>query len=168
MTTAIFIDLDGTLITTKSGNTYPKNSYDWIFIPETIEALKNYLSKRKVDHLIIVSNQGGIEKGYVNEHGFKRKIKEISEVLAGKLDIDVYYQYCKDMVSYFRKPNPGMAYKAALLMELDLSKCIMIGDASGFKHSFSDSDRKFAENSGIKTYYDIKEFQNDFISAHKS
>jgi len=52
-----------------------------------------------------------------------------------------------------------MAKEAAKIYNIDWENSIMVGDASGYPGQFSDSDRKFAENSGIGIYYDTLEFQ---------
>lgn len=149
-TNALFLDLDHTLITTKSGRTFPLHSEDWKFIPDTLQTLKyHYLEGFKI---IIVTNQGGIEEGFLTEKSFILKIESICKSLERIMKLkknSTSYYYCKKMVSYERKPNPGMAFEAALEYELDMVNSIMIGDM--------DSDKTFATNSGIGTYYDVNE-----------
>ena len=62
----LLCDLDGTLIVTKSGKTFPENENDWKFKPRIKEAIQEYNPK----YIFIISNQGGIEKGFVDERKF--------------------------------------------------------------------------------------------------
>lgn len=147
-TRAVFTDLDGTLITTASGRKFPIHSADWKFLPETLDALQ-YFYKNGYK-IIIISNQGGIEEGYMAEKVFLGKIEHICKVLEKRLKFkrnSVSYSFCPKMKSYNRKPSAGMAYEAALEYELDLSNSIMFGNYI--------TDEQFAENAGINEYYDI-------------
>ena len=56
----LFCDLDGTLIVTRSGNTFPMDENDWEFKYGIKEAIQKY----NPGFIFIISNQGGIEKGY--------------------------------------------------------------------------------------------------------
>ena len=145
---ALFVDLDGTLIITRSGRKFPIHSEDWKLIPETVEAIKYYYKK---DYkIIIVSNQGGIEEGYLDEKVFTRKIEQVCSTLekVAKLKKNsIIYYYCKEMESYNRKPNPGMGFEAAVDYELSLSNSIMLGDFA--------SDEGFAKECGMAIYHDI-------------
>jgi D-glycero-D-manno-heptose 1,7-bisphosphate phosphatase len=155
---AIFIDLDGTLIETLSGETFPQSILDWKFKNGILDALEKFKEK----HLIIVSNQGGIEKGLISDVEFVTKIKKIISELDKRGYKKVSFSYCKtnEEGDFFRKPNPGMAYAFANNYQLDLTSCLMIGDASG-NDSWSDSDLKFAEKTNMR-YYDVKKFIEDF------
>ena len=58
----LFSDLDGTLIQTLSGNDFPIACYDMQPRFDTLAAIKLF----KPDIVCIITNQGGIEKGFVN------------------------------------------------------------------------------------------------------
>jgi HAD superfamily hydrolase (TIGR01662 family) len=153
MDKALFIDLDGTLITTNSGRKFPIHSNDWKLLPNTLEAIKYFYSKGY--KIIIVSNQGGISEGYLAEKVFISKIEAVCakiEKLIKLKENTIAYFYCKDMESYNRKPNPGMAYEAAMEYELNLSESVMFGDL--------ESDKGFQVNSGIGEHYHITEINN--------
>lgn len=161
----LFIDLDGTLIKTISGKTFPEDITDFrIQLPvlnKIVEKLPN------LEYFYIVTNQGGIEKGYVDEDEFINKINAIltfcSGYLSDKLDrADIFdsYEYCpfENKIDFYRKPNVGMLE----ILKEDCKECskdsmIMIGDASGKPGDFSDSDKKCAENFGID-YIDVRDF----------
>lgn len=57
----IFIDMDGTLIDTASGKTFPEGIWDMKLKMEVFKQLKKISPKA----VIIVTNQGGIEMGYL-------------------------------------------------------------------------------------------------------
>ncbi|MBQ0073639.1 MAG: HAD-IIIA family hydrolase [Prevotella sp.] len=161
----LFADLDGTIIVTKSGKTFPENCDDWQFKKYIIEAIKEY----NPTHLHIVSNQGGIEKGFVDEREFIRKMLTIREELKRLLPkTRITYDFCSsnDPKHPYRKPNDGMIdfYCTDTYNNTDCDKrnCLMIGDTSGKPGQFSDSDKKCAENAGIK-YMDVEDFIVEFV-----
>lgn len=163
----LFADLDGTLIKTKSGETFPKGIWDMEIRFDVLDAIK----KLRPDYLLIVSNQGGIEKGFVNEHHFCAKLGFIVHSIAEYCNIAVDYYYCdtNNDNDYFRKPNIGMLEQAISDYNLvsnnhndympiyKKSEMLMIGDASGKEGQFSDTDKKTAENFGID-YLDVDDF----------
>lgn len=153
----LFTDLDGTLIDTISGETFPKGIWDMKIKFDVLDKIKELKPK----FLFIVSNQGGIEKGFVNEYHFCTKLGFIVHSIEEYCNIGVDYYYCStnDKDDENRKPNYGMLEDA--LKEYDIpcnkSEMLMIGDASGKPGQFSDSDKKTAENFGID-YLDIEDF----------
>lgn len=64
----IFADLDGTLIDTISGETFPKGIWDMRIKFGVLDKIKEI----EPSCLLIVTNQGGIEKGFVNRRNFTR------------------------------------------------------------------------------------------------
>lgn len=164
----LFADLDGTLITTISERTFPLGIWDMKFRFNTLDAIKNY----GFECLVIITNQGGIEKGVVNERNFvKGKMEYVRRSLEEYLGIPVEYEYCplNDKSSFYRKPNTGMLQTPNI--KYFLKKCnidaekedmLMIGDASGNPGQFSDTDRKTAENFGID-YMDVYDFTREFL-----
>ena len=158
----IFSDLDGTLINTISGETFPKGIWDMQIRFEVLDKIKEIKPK----YLLIVSNQGGIESGFVNEYYFKSKSEYITRAIREYCDCECYAMYCEtnDKLNPYRKPNTEMLYSLLKKYVGDDFDCIkqkslMIGDASGKDGQFSDSDKKTAENFGID-YMDVDDFVN--------
>ena len=158
----LFTDLDGTIIDTVSGKTFPEGLWDMKFKFDVLDTIK----KCSFKCLIIVSNQGGIARGFINEKRFcKGKMNYVQYCLEDYLGIPVEYSYCAsdDKDCEYRKPNIGMlvssAYKFLPRWNIVASKdeMLMIGDASGKEGQFSDSDKKTAENYGID-YLDVADF----------
>lgn len=150
MNKALFLDLDGTVITTKSGNTFPKDINDWKFNHNILRMIREYYNDNY--NIIIVSNQGGIASGYITKEDFEKKLETITTKIERFIGGTISHAYCPDMISYYRKPNPGMAYQMALYLELSLRDSVMVGDMN--------SDNEFAKNAYIGTYYDINSFLN--------
>lgn len=149
----LFFDLDGTLINTKSGKIFPVNKDDWYLRKEIFMAITLY----QPDYIFIVTNQGGIEKGFVNKSEFMDKLDTICEELklaCSKAFIGAEFCVSNDKSDPMRKPNPGMVEKIIKEHQLRKKDCLMVGDASGLEGQFSDSDKKCAENAGI-SYMDI-------------
>ena len=86
----LITDLDGTLIETLSGDTFPKGIWDMKLKLYVFEDIKNYAP----DDILIISNQGGIEKGFVDKEMFEYKFDYISSALEDYTNISVYNFYC--------------------------------------------------------------------------
>lgn len=157
----LFADLDDTLITTYTGETFPKGVWDMKIKFDVLDKIKEL----KPEVLFIVTNQGGIESGFVKQTLWEQKIKYICAAISEYCKIDVHYEMCPSNNKQHsdRKPNTGMIYKC---METyfqpefrNLDNALMIGDASGKPGQFSDSDLKCAENCKMD-YMDITDFIN--------
>ena len=158
----IFSDLDGTLINTISGETFPKGIWDMQIRFEVLDKIKEV----KPEYLLIVSNQGGIESGFMDNYDFRAKLEYITRAISEYCDCECYAMYCKtnDKSDPCRKPNTGMLeYLTERYVGDDFdyikSVSLMIGDASGKEGQFSDSDKKTAENFDID-YMDVEDFVN--------
>ena len=161
----IFSDLYGTLIETISGKTFPKGIWDMKIRFDVLDKIK----KIKPECLLIVTNQGGIEKGFVNRRNFEFKMEYLCRSIKEYTEIPVEYSYCeKNAPTYkYRKPNTGMLDSLMYKMinrgiienGTETDKMLMIGDASGKDGQFSDSDKKTAENYCID-YMDADDFAN--------
>lgn len=153
MNKALIFDLDGTLITTKSGKTFPENKDDWQILFDTcIGRIHQYVAKGYV--LIIATNQGGVEANFVTVEELDEKFQDILTALQkpGTKENYIHIYRCESMSGFFRKPAPGMAYLAAIDHEVDLSESIMVGDM--------ETDKEFANRAGIGRFYYPHEFFN--------
>jgi histidinol-phosphate phosphatase family protein len=113
---AVFIDRDGTL----GGDisiTYPGEFNVYDFAEEAIRMLK----KANI-RIFAFTNQPGISSGEATEEEF---IEELSKFGMDKAYICPHYE---EQDCECRKPKPGMLIKAAREFDLDLSRCIVIGD----------------------------------------
>lgn len=165
----LFCDLDGTLIETVSGRTFPEGIWDMKFKMDVLSAIK----KLNPDYVFIVTNQGGIGQGFVDKDNFEAKLEYIRLSIEEYLDnTQVQSAYCSsnDKSDEFRKPNIGMLnYLSDFFVGKNFDyvrkESLMIGDASGLPGQFSDSDKKTAENFGCD-YMDVNEFVKSMNEYH--
>lgn len=71
----LFIDLDNTIIETKSGNTFPQDANDWKFKKNALYRMCQALDE--YDFIVIITNQAGIEEGYIKPLELRAKIDDV-------------------------------------------------------------------------------------------
>lgn len=152
-------DIDGCIITTKSGKVFPTAPDDWkILYPEIQPKLASLLKKGY--KVVFFTNQLGIAKGKLRPEVFKSKVEDILATL--KLPVQVFVATGPGI---YRKPVMGMwnhlCEKANDDMTVDKTQSFYVGDAAGRpenwapgkkKKDFSCSDRLFALNIGLQFY----------------
>lgn len=139
-------DLDGTLIITKSGKRFAKNTNDWKLFHST-EVFKTLKTLHDDGYtLVIISNQLGISKGKVDTADIQTKVNDIVEYL--QLPIIVMLAVNDD---HMRKPRIGAwEYLEYLIATpINMSESFYCGDAAGRANDFAATDYKFALNLGI-------------------
>lgn len=131
-------DFDWTLVKPKDNRRFPKSidDWQWLFpnIPSIIKQLYNdgYI-------IVIFTNQSKLWK------------KEQIASVVKSLDIPIYVCIAFDKIYY--KPNTMIYEKLQqefIVGNIDKENSFFVGDALGRKDDFSDSDKIFAENIGIK------------------
>ena len=142
MKKALFVDIDGTLTGTISGETFKQNARD-IKVLKGVEKALNFYKKDWV--IIGISNQGGVAAGYksveeactemINTIKLLPQIKVIyiCTDFEGKELFAVENNGFKKTPTSFgncRKPNPGMILKGKYNFNIDLSQSWVIGDRS--------------------------------------
>ena len=135
---AIF-DYDWTLVKPKSNGTFAKNENDWVWLTEKVPIIIKELYDKGYS-INIISNQ---RKNTIT------KIKEINNALSS-LNIPIIYVIGKDKI--IAKPNKSIFDLLLNNKKWDKNKSFYVGDALGRKEDWSDVDKKFAENIGIKYY----------------
>ena len=139
-------DLDGTLITTKSGKKFPVDENDWTWNFRNIrQELLSFFNDGY--SIFIISNQAGIEKKHQTSEEWCNKIQKIVD----KLEINMQI-FCSKGNNKYRKPFPTFFMKLITTYKLnpDYDKSFYCGDCAGRKNDRSDTDYKFALNCGIK------------------
>ncbi|XP_060799222.1 bifunctional polynucleotide phosphatase/kinase [Neoarius graeffei] len=149
-------DIDGCIITTKSGKVFPTSPDDWkILFPEIKPKLTTLL--KDGFKVVFFTNQMGIARGKLRPEVFKSKVEDILETL--KLPVQVFVAAGPGI---YRKPVTGMwehlCEKANDGITVDKSQSVYVGDAAGRpvnwapgkKKDFSCSDRLFALNIGLQ------------------
>lgn len=167
----LLFDFDGTLIETASGNTFATDLTDMRIKMDVVNKALDLMQENGVKVFAIVSNQGGVEAGFVSGADIEAKIEYVLRSvhdLAVKRGIrGVLYEkrlcYSNDEQNPMRKPNTGMIDDILMkckdtVMFSQLKGCsLMVGDASGLPGQFSDSDKVCAEKAGVE-YMDVITF----------
>ena len=171
----LLFDFDGTLIETASGNTFATDLTDMRIKMDVVNKALDLMQENGVKVFAIVSNQGGVEAGFVSGADIEAKIEYVLRSvhdLAVKRGIrGVLYEkrlcYSNDAQNPMRKPNTGMIddilmkCKDTVMRGMNFSQLkgcsLMVGDASGLPGQFSDSDKVCAEKAGVE-YMDVITF----------
>lgn len=142
---------------------------------DVVNKALDLMQENGVKVFAIVSNQGGVEAGFVSGADIEAKIEYVLRSvhdLAVKRGIrGVLYEkrlcYSNDEQNPMRKPNTGMIddilmkCKDTVMRGMNFSQLkgcsLMVGDASGLPGQFSDSDKVCAEKAGIE-YMDVITF----------
>ncbi|GIL69987.1 hypothetical protein Vretimale_10021 [Volvox reticuliferus] len=152
------VDLDGTMVNTKSAAQFPKDEsdYKW-FNKSTPSVIRGYHeSGHKV---VIFTNQGGIKSAITGK--MAEKVKGRIDAVVAELGIPVQV-FAATMDDLYRKPETGMwdffcqGHNGGV--KPDLSKSFYVGDAAGRPGDFADSDKAFAAAIGIRFRLPEEEF----------
>jgi D-glycero-alpha-D-manno-heptose 1-phosphate guanylyltransferase len=141
----LFLDRDGVLNHEKH-NDYIRNWDEFKFYDGVLEALELFNPKFK--HIVIVTNQKGVGKGWMTLESLLNINHEMTasiEAAGGRID-SIYF--CTDLeeTSPNRKPNTGMGNQAQKdFPSIDFSKSIMIGNTL--------SDMEFGKRLGMFTVF---------------
>lgn len=143
--------LEKTLITTKSGKSFPLHSEDWKFTRNFFHLFSNAIEQAY--QIVIVAEEYGIEEGVVNEKGFIKKLEDICKVLEKDLNLkknSIIYTYCTGEKNEFRTIKyPGMLYEVALDKELVLTQSVLIGN--------TEEHQRLSFIGGLGAYYSLED-----------
>src|SRR6266403_1281037 len=149
MSSAVFIDRDGTIMEDCVHCSDPKNVKIFPGVPEALRRLKSNGFK-----LIIITNQSGIGRGLFTVEQYRAVEAEVLRQLGVGL-IDATY-FCPDVPgqhSSCRKPAPGMIVQATREHQIDLSRSFLVGD--------KEIDAECGRNAGVRTIRVQTGFQCD-------
>ena len=133
MRRAVFLDRDGCIIEDRDFLTDPNGIR---FLPGAVEGLRQL--ERAGFLLVIVSNQSGVARGYLDEARLAEIHERLTELLLEEGVSVAGIYYCPHLPSGTveryavecdcRKPKPGLLRKAAREHDIDLGASYMVGD----------------------------------------
>lgn len=158
-TWTLFLDRDGVINRRKIGG-YITMIDEFEFLPDVLNAFS--LISGFFKKTIVVTNQQGIGKGQMTEQTLEQiheyMIKTI-EKNKGRIDKVYFSPYLASENHSSRKPNTGMALKAASdFPDISFKKSIMVGDTL--------SDMQFARALSMKAVF-IGNPEEDNIDEHE-
>jgi D-glycero-D-manno-heptose 1,7-bisphosphate phosphatase len=130
---AVFLDRDGTL---NVDDGYPSSFSQIVIYPASYEAVRKLNAAGLLT--IVITNQSGIGRGLLTENDLAALHTQISASFADQgARLDAFY-YCphyeRSEISHYRldctcrKPNAGLALRAAADFGIDLECSYMVGD----------------------------------------
>jgi len=130
-------DYDWTLVNPKDGKTFPTSIDDWVWLyPNVPEKMQQYHEDGYM--IVVFTNQSK-----------KWKCDQIQLVME-QLGIPLFIVIATEKCDY--KPNPILFNTPFGENGINKNESFFVGDALGRKSDFSDSDKVFAENVGMKWY----------------
>ncbi len=128
MKKALFLDRDG-VINIDKVHVYRKEDFE--FSEGIFELCRRYLDTGFL--IVVITNQAGIAKGIYTEEDFEKLTRWMTGQFRKRgIKISKVY-HCPHHPDIngecaCRKPNPGMILQAVNEFDLDITKCILIGD----------------------------------------
>lgn len=122
----LFIDRDGTMIIEKH---YLKNPEYVVLEKGAIDLLQK--AHEYQYHIVIVTNQSGIGRGYFGWLEYEKVTDRLIELCdQNRLLSGIYANSChpESVHNDWRKPNPGMLFRAMQDLNIDMKKSIFVGD----------------------------------------
>jgi D-glycero-D-manno-heptose 1,7-bisphosphate phosphatase len=125
---ALFLDRDGVIIENRSN--YVRSWADVEIFPQALQALS--LIKSTPYKIVIVTNQSAVGRGLVDiqsVHQINTRLAHAVEKAGGRIDGIFICPHAPQDNCNCRKPLPGLLHQAVKLLNLDLSRSILVGDA---------------------------------------
>jgi D-glycero-alpha-D-manno-heptose 1-phosphate guanylyltransferase len=141
----LFLDRDGVINDERVGH-YVLHWGEFGFSEGVLDSFAA-LSER-FGRIIVITNQRGVGRGLMSADDLARihgEMKSAIEAAGGRVDA-IYFCTDTEPTSFDRKPNPGMALRAAAdFPDIDLSRAIMVGNKP--------SDARFGRAAGLYTVF---------------
>jgi D-glycero-D-manno-heptose 1,7-bisphosphate phosphatase len=125
---AVFLDRDGVI--NEERPDYVKSWDEFVFLPGVLSALHS-LAKLAVP-ILVISNQSAIGRGLVTQEAvdqIHRRVQLVAQRVGGKIDNFFVCPHHPEIDCDCRKPKPGLLDLAASIYQLDLARCVFIGDS---------------------------------------
>ena len=125
----VFLDRDGTI--NQDSADYIKNWSEFIFLPRSIEAMRN-LTVAGVT-IIVITNQSAISRKLISpaklEHIHSR-LKAAVKSGGGNISDIFFCPHMPDDGCNCRKPLPGLIIQAQKKYQIELASSVMVGDSA--------------------------------------
>jgi histidinol-phosphate phosphatase family protein len=128
-TPTVILDRDGVMNKRPPKAQYVRNWSEFEWLPGAKEALR--LFKEAGYRVIVISNQAGIGRGEMTEESLYRiheRMKLETREAGGEIEAIYYCPHNWNDGCACRKPKPGLLFQAQRELNLDLSRCLLIGD----------------------------------------
>lgn len=144
----VIFDLDGTIVTTRSGDKFRRTADDWKFIGNRQVQISDI---RKTGTLVaIATNQGGCAFPWsqISEEEMNREIKKVADAIdADRVAVCYNINHPKALEKYRRednrrKPGPGMLLELMVSLNFNQAFTVMVGDR--------DEDEQAADAAGVE------------------
>ena len=139
----IFLDRDGTINVKPKTAEYIKEPNDFIWLNGSKEAIKLLCDNDY--RVLIATNQAGIGRGIITLSDFdavNKKMETDLNEIGAKIDKIYFCPHNWNENCDCRKPKTGMLYQAQKDYNIDLTKCVFIGD--------DERDIEMAMSAGMK------------------
>ena len=125
---AAFLDRDGTIIEDRD---YTNDPGDVVLLPHAADGIRALAAAGY--HVIVVTNQSGIARGLVSlgqYHAVRQRLDELLRESGAELADTMTCPHHPEFTGpcACRKPELGLYERAAAVWDLDLSRCLFIGD----------------------------------------
>ena len=127
MLQAIFLDRDGVINQERAD--YVKSWDEFQLLPNVLDALQQ-LATLHIP-ICVVTNQSAVARGYLSAADLDEihnRLASLAEAHGGHIDAFFVCPHHPDDACDCRKPKPGLLYQAARHFDLDLTRCLFIGD----------------------------------------
>ncbi len=129
----IGLDVDGSMVTTKSGATFRKDAADWKWLPGRVEKIRDLIGQGK--RVVVITNQGGVAYGFMKQEDILAELQKMCrEVGIPASGLYVCYTHPNAklpqyrMEDHRRKPAPGMLIEAMSDFGAEPAKTLYVGD----------------------------------------
>jgi D-glycero-D-manno-heptose 1,7-bisphosphate phosphatase len=125
----VFLDRDGVI--NQDSSDYIKSWREFIFLPNSLEALK--ILTRKGFTLIVITNQSVIHRKWVLPEVLEEmhlRLKAAVAAHGGRITDIFVCPHTPEQGCSCRKPKPGLIEQACQKYAIDLSDAVMVGDSA--------------------------------------
>jgi len=125
----VFLDRDGVI--NRDSSDYIKCWEEFIFLPNSLEALK--ILTRKGCTLIVITNQSIIHRKWVSPEVLEDMHLRMKSAVAshgGRITDIFFCPHTPEQGCSCRKPKPGLIQQACQKYTIDLADAIMVGDSA--------------------------------------